>query len=615
MSSPFKKSRVALRLALALALAGGAAIVLFLRPAEPEPNRAQVPRSSPPTKDEPPVERPGGEKVGVRRSLLMGARVEPPAAPPSSPEAMGSLSVVVASRSSGPLRGISVSLTAEALGLSRAKTTDAEGRILLEGLQPSAWTVGSLAAPGHEPSSPKTVEIRAGENARLSLILEPLASLRGLVLRYDGKPLEGAEVTVTRPGARVSGHRTDDKGAFRAWMNEGTWVRAEHPGHGSAERRVGAEALAQGLMVLRLLPPPGDVRIRSRIAGVVVDPEGASPARIPVVARRDRSAPLSTVTDEDGRFEIPVEPGAPYEVEARAEDGRQALRTEVAPGTTGLRLELERGAVLEGRVLSDSGSPQSFFTLRWAEEDVPGLPGAPSQRAFAHPEGVFFIENVRPGRYLVEAEVDRVGRGRVSGIDVPEGGRGYAEVRIEPAGKIEGFVLDERTGDPLAGAVVRLESRPGISSQPSTRADERGRFVLDGVPPGRRSVSAAVSGYATRIVAALEVPSGAALGPVSIALEPIDGDRRLDLVGIGAVMAAKDGALVIQQVVPSGGAAEQGLSPGARIRAVDGRDIEQLGFDGAIQAIRGEEGTTVQLTIEEGSGVRVITVLRRRVST
>jgi C-terminal processing protease CtpA/Prc len=48
-------------------------------------------------------------------------------------------------------------------------------------------------------------------------------------------------------------------------------------------------------------------------------------------------------------------------------------------------------------------------------------------------------------------------------------------------------------------------------------------------------------------------------------------------------------------VIAGGGAAAAGLEAGAAILAVDGQPATTLGFDGAIQLIRGPGGTAVRL--------------------
>lgn len=54
-------------------------------------------------------------------------------------------------------------------------------------------------------------------------------------------------------------------------------------------------------------------------------------------------------------------------------------------------------------------------------------------------------------------------------------------------------------------------------------------------------------------------------------------------------------------------------APDGSVITVDGRSVAETGFGPAIQAIRGEEGTSVQLSVRAGDGVRLVVVPRRRI--
>jgi C-terminal processing protease CtpA/Prc len=107
------------------------------------------------------------------------------------------------------------------------------------------------------------------------------------------------------------------------------------------------------------------------------------------------------------------------------------------------------------------------------------------------------------------------------------------------------------------------------------------------------------------------------LGPcrsVEILLTPTEKgeEPRIELVGIGAALSAKDDALVIGKVFPGGGAAEVGLAEGDRVVRVDGEPVSQLGFASAVQKVRGPEGTTVTLVVVKSGQGEVSLVVPRR---
>ena len=87
----------------------------------------------------------------------------------------------------------------------------------------------------------------------------------------------------------------------------------------------------------------------------------------------------------------------------------------------------------------------------------------------------------------------------------------------------------------------------------------------------------------------------------------------MDLAGIGAVLAAQGDGLAVAQVIPGGGAAEAGLRRGDVVLQVDGRPVTELGMGGAVDAIRGPEGTVVTLRVRRGDQTFEAQVPRRLV--
>lgn len=86
-------------------------------------------------------------------------------------------------------------------------------------------------------------------------------------------------------------------------------------------------------------------------------------------------------------------------------------------------------------------------------------------------------------------------------------------------------------------------------------------------------------------------------------------------VGIGVTITVREDGegFDIIQVEPGGAAKEAGILPGDIITAVEGQSAAALGTDGAKALIRGEEGTTVDLTIRRDGTDRNVTVERRTV--
>ena len=135
------------------------------------------------------------------------------------------------------------------------------------------------------------------------------------------------------------------------------------------------------------------------------------------------------------------------------------------------------------------------------------------------------------------------------------------------------------------------------------------------MPPDVDSLQAAKPGYLVRVVSLGGLPKDGDAPPVDIALTPREpgAEAHFELTGIGAVLRPRGDALDIQQVVLNGGAADAGLGPGDAILAIDGASVTDLGFERAIFAIRGFEGTTVTLRIRRAGREVDVVVMRKLV--
>lgn len=88
-----------------------------------------------------------------------------------------------------------------------------------------------------------------------------------------------------------------------------------------------------------------------------------------------------------------------------------------------------------------------------------------------------------------------------------------------------------------------------------------------------------------------------------------------EYTGIGvSVTLTEDGYAEILNVFPSSPAEEAGILPGDRIVAVEGQDFAAIGYQNAVDAIRGIEGTSVTVTVERAGQRQDFSVVRRRVT-
>lgn len=240
--------------------------------------------------------------------------------------------------------------------------------------------------------------------------------------------------------------------------------------------------------------------------------------------------------------------------------------------------------------------------------------------SFLDGDGTFAVDGLAPGDYVVQ--VMAFGYARPDPVDATASDDPTPiTVSLPGGGTLTGTVVDAATGAPLELAKVSVEGNLGAGDNPvpltaTAVTDAEGRFVLRGLPIGRTSVFVTAFAHDTRIVSGLMVTDGAELGPIEIALSPVaEGETpKLELAGIGAALGAADDGLAVQNVFDGGGAAEAGIVTGDVILAVNGKNVTELGFGGAIQEIRGVEGSSVTLTVRRAGGaVEDLVATRRKI--
>jgi hypothetical protein len=225
------------------------------------------------------------------------------------------------------------------------------------------------------------------------------------------------------------------------------------------------------------------------VSGIVVDREGGTPVPEASVSlqRSDESSEWrgGAESGPDGRFSIAAEPGE-YGLTARARDRKptsQALS--VGPsGVADLRVELERGLEIRGRLVDSAGRPASGLLVLVTPADGKG-----SGHADSGADGGFRIGGLEGNPHAVVGGSELAGFAFRSGIT--PGGAPLA-LALRPAGRIAVRVVDT-AGQPLKDAYPRVEAidgarvrMPGRTSGPT---DASGRCDLV-APPGSVDVVA-----------------------------------------------------------------------------------------------------------------------------
>jgi len=276
---------------------------------------------------------------------------------------------------------------------------------------------------------------------------------------------------------------------------------------------------------------------------------------------------------------------------------------------------------LFGRVIdARSRAPIAAFAIALFRRDgVTTRPVAPA--SFIDPSGSYRVDGLSPGTYEGTAMAAGYAWSSYAVLSIADSAV-QADFELHAGARITGRVIDDSTRQPLAGAEVSLEGRRGDTPNlpvaplsPEAETGPDGRFELEHVPPDVNSVGVEKRGYLVRLVSLGDLPLDGDAPPLEIALTPREADpaARLELTGIGATLRPRADTLQIQQLVPNAGAADAGLVPGDQIVAIDGARVSDLGFERAIGAIRGPEGTTVILRIRRSGSESDVVVMRKLV--
>lgn len=342
---------------------------------------------------------------------------------------------------------------------------------------------------------------------------EPL-TISGTVVGADGKPLPGAEVWLLRTDALATDEpmttavRADAKGSF---VFSGVDAQFPPPEIGMLMVAAYQAPLALGWVTLRDKCTGLQVRCvpASPVVGRVVGPDGKgvpaiiSPAFIsPEQYDEDGPCQLFLSKDLRERFSVRCDATGHYTLTYVPPSFRADLHV-AAPGhgqyTTGNAqpiapvLELKTPGRAEVRV-SCPDRPESTAGLQvqvWGNNR--GL--TYFSRLKTDDRGHVALDELQPGTYSVVVAMPASSpwqtRGAVN-IQVSSGAAAQAELRLENAMLVGGRVLDNDTGEPVAGAAVW--SAASAMAPPSVTTDAQGRYSLY-LLPGEAQIFAGSMDY------------------------------------------------------------------------------------------------------------------------
>lgn len=523
-------------------------------------------------------------------------------------------------------------------GVVHETTTGPDGRYRFEAPLGGRWSLGMVTAEGYLPYAPElgrgsVVWIASPKQKldRADLFLHPAIDYLGEVVDAEGQPVADAQIELfgAESGERAlvgvdSSFTSDADGRFEFQAPDFAILEASHPDHPPGRALVdGSAQLSRHLKItLGGAPAPSD----ALISGRVVDASGAGVEGVEVAAvylrmRRDAlGRSPTTVSDSEGGFVLAPLDANPYVVRA-SPPGRPFVQSaRVEPGAV-VELRIDDGLALEGRLVDEDGVAVVAGTVELLRVIGPLRRARVAGLSVFDPGGVFRFGGLTEGSYELQAIAQGRARSEPVAVSVPHSGD-PVRVVLGLGASVHGLVVDSDSGEPIAQASVSvhgLGQRDSVLPPSSSTVSEvDGSFELRGVAPGRVSIEVRAPNHDARIVSGVELEAGERHGPVEVALAPVaEGQRATTkLAGIGVEIGASRDAIVVIRVVAGGGAEAAGIVGGDRITAVDGVAVVELGFERAMQNVRGQVGTTVALEILHRDGERdTLTVERRLIST
>jgi protocatechuate 3,4-dioxygenase beta subunit len=365
----------------------------------------------------------------------------------------------------------------------------ADGRFLIEDVEPGTLRVAA-EAESFQQASLSGLELAAGGEREIEIVLETGAVVEGRVTTADGVPVVSASVGVTpRRDLGMSGSLVSSGNSSGATDAEGRY-RVEGAAVGPASITVyydGRPRLNKSvevrpgdnvfdLVLERGFEVSGQVvgADGTGVAGAVLDLQAAPRPGFSAFSHGGMSA--QAVSRGDGTFTLTNVAAGRYKVTASREGFAAASSEvfEVDDDVAGLLLELGRGATLKGRLLGLE--PDELGTLALFASGETGF-----RRGEVGPSARYAFTGLTPGRWHVQAEVSSSGRMAILQVEIAEGVTEVSEdIDFGGGFTLSGVVLDG--GEPLAGAGVVAAGSMTNVGRAST--DAEGRFRIEHLKAG-----------------------------------------------------------------------------------------------------------------------------------
>ncbi len=517
--------------------------------------------------------------------------------------------------------------------------SDPQGAFLFRPPTDGRWQLAAVAAQGFFPFAPEwgfspvQLESAPGRHVRgIEVFLTPASEITGLVVDEDGAPVAGADVQLLGAGGRAalipipSRFVTDAVGRFRAAAPQGSILEASKIGYFPGHAKVDVPAMLEGRVRIILAPAAsGAAPPRAALVGRVVSHDGWPVPGALVEAGKTHGWAYSgtpvaqIVADGDGRFRFDQLDRSPHQLTARADGYVPGLVSRVLPGGPEVTITLAAGGKVHGCVRdARTGAPVAPFTVlvyfsRGSFRDRPD-----TSVSVANPSGCYLLEEVEPGPNTIVIQAPHRAPSLPTAVEVPPPPEAAElDVALASGGAIAGVVREEGSEAPLAGARVTAHGASlddfgapvTVVGEATTGPD--GSFTLGGVSELVRLVVDA-AGHQQRSSGLVQVAPGTTVRLwLDLRTQRAEDPGPVDPVGIGAVLAPSGDKVIVGAVRPGHGPAG-GLVPGDELLEIDGHAVADLGLGGAVEALRGAEGTLVFLDVRRGNSTLQVEIPRGR---
>jgi len=432
--------------------------------------------------------------------------------------------------------------------------TDEEGRFHLDAAPAGISIQVNVLHDDYAPGLSEKIKLAPGSRKDITIVLEEGGVISGRVVNESDEPVSNARIS-SRPDKslldmavstlswteQIRRATTDEEGRYRLTGIDGSGdamvVEVKHEAYMDDKQKGVQVASGEETTVDFILERGG------HLTGFVIAQATGEP--VPGAALRLRKiSPFTmefetyhTASETNGYFRFDGLKEGPYDFEASAPGYAVFKMDNIAPFTEGMQVELSSAGVVTGRVIA-GGVPAEQFTIRLiahaANTRMGGAFGmgnmgqSEDEESFAPLEGgIFRMENVEPGAYVVEARASGFAPAKTEPVEVLSGEETPVSLSLTPGGIISGIVV-AKTGDgPIANAVVYLGEAQFLAgivnlqdedNMTSAKTDKEGRFQLNDVTSGTYYLTCTHQDYMTAVVKKIRVISGQETSGVEIAL-------------------------------------------------------------------------------------------------